>query len=51
MYDFSPEQETDLALRQGDIVTNLNTETGQDGWWYGTIGTKSGFFPRDYVMK
>ncbi len=51
MYDFEGEQDSDLPLKQGDIITGLKEDTGQEGWWYGTIGDRSGYFPRDYVMK
>jgi len=36
-----------LCFRKGDIITITQREEG--GWWEGTLGDKTGWFPSNYV--
>lgn len=48
VYDFPGELETHLTLRRGDVVHVHRKE--DNGWWRGTIGDKTGWFPNNYVQ-
>eukprot|EP00026_Physarum_polycephalum_P002600 Phypoly_transcript_02607.p1 GENE.Phypoly_transcript_02607~~Phypoly_transcript_02607.p1 ORF type:complete len:872 (+),score=218.83 Phypoly_transcript_02607:31-2616(+) len=48
LYDFEAENEDELNMRQGDIVTVLSKE--DDNWWEGELPTGArGKFPTNYV--
>ncbi|KAL6076183.1 Src y 2 domains [Balamuthia mandrillaris] len=49
LFDFEPESESELRLKQGDIVELSSCEEGAE-WWSGTLpdGSK-GAFPANYV--
>lgn len=49
LYDFTPQQDDDLQLSQGDIIAVL--EKPSDNWWKGTNTTTgtTGVFPANYV--
>lgn len=49
LYDFEPSGEGEIALKEGDIV--IVTRKDDDGWFYGSVGSKSGQFPESYVKK
>jgi Rho guanine nucleotide exchange factor 7 len=38
-----------LCFKKGDIITITQREDG--GWWEGTIGDKTGWFPSNYVKE
>ena len=48
MYDFPGELETHLSLHQGDVVNVHRKE--DNGWWRGTAGDRTGWFPNSYVQ-
>ena len=48
MYDFPGELETHLTLHRGDVVQVHRKE--DNGWWRGTVGDKTGWFPNGYVQ-
>ena len=49
LYDFEPQEEGELLMRKGDIVTVL--EKVDQNWWKGTCGQRSGLFPAPYVKE
>eukprot|EP01088_Endostelium_zonatum_P002172 TRINITY_DN1263_c0_g1_i1.p1 TRINITY_DN1263_c0_g1~~TRINITY_DN1263_c0_g1_i1.p1 ORF type:complete len:280 (+),score=84.70 TRINITY_DN1263_c0_g1_i1:73-912(+) len=48
-YDFDPQHDDELMLREGDIITV--SEKRDDGWWRGRIGGREGLFPANYVEE
>ena len=44
---FSSEREGDLSFDEGDIL--LVYWANKNGWWYGAVGSKQGWFPGSYV--
>jgi len=48
-FDFDPEHNDELTLREGDIV--VVTEKRDDGWWRGRVGGREGLFPGNYVEE
>lgn len=49
IYDYRPQQPEDLEFREGDKIQVLE-HTSPD-WWKGSIGSRSGMFPSNYVKK
>lgn len=47
LYDYKPQQPEDLELRTGDKIQVLE-HTSPD-WWKGSIGSRSGMFPSNYI--
>ncbi|XP_050421918.1 growth factor receptor-bound protein 2 [Adelges cooleyi] len=47
MYDFTPQEEGELAFKRGDVITVTNRT--DVNWWRGEIGTREGLFPAAYV--
>lgn len=48
LYDYKPQSDDDLELKENDIITLL--AKGKDGEWYrGQVGERSGWFPAKYV--
>ncbi|XP_067944610.1 SH3 domain-containing protein 19-like isoform X2 [Watersipora subatra] len=47
LYDFKAEHDSELSLKAGDIVTNVESVDGE--WSLGRIGEKSGIFPTAFV--
>ena len=44
---FSSEREGDLSFDEGDIL--LVYWANKNGWWYGAVESKQGWFPGSYV--
>ncbi|XP_071954653.1 SH3 domain-containing kinase-binding protein 1-like isoform X2 [Antedon mediterranea] len=51
VYDYQPENEDELALKEGDIVTILDKDSEDNGWWYGECHGKKGVFPDNFVVS
>ncbi|KAK0174069.1 hypothetical protein PV328_007186 [Microctonus aethiopoides] len=49
LYDYSPQDLDELALKEGDIVELIKEHEG--GWWHGKLKGKTGLFPSNYVEK
>ncbi|CAG5135714.1 unnamed protein product, partial [Candidula unifasciata] len=47
-FEYTAEQEDELSLKVGDIVTNVKTSDG--GWWEGELHGKKGLFPENFVQ-
>ncbi|KAH3765012.1 cdc42-interacting protein 4 [Pelomyxa schiedti] len=47
MYDYTATCDTELSFKEGEIF--VVSEQDSSGWWYATIGDKSGFVPQNYV--
>lgn len=47
LFEYQAQQEGDLSLRVGEIVTVLKQE---GGWWEGELNGASGVFPSNYVQ-
>lgn len=47
LYDFTPAGPGELALKAGDVVSNV--EQLDDDWYMGTCKNATGFFPINYV--
>ena len=48
LFDFEGIDETELNLREGDLITNI-METSSPDWLEGRVGNRKGFFPKNYV--
>mmetsp|Transcript_10099 Transcript_10099/g.15255 ORF Transcript_10099/g.15255 Transcript_10099/m.15255 type:complete len:303 (-) Transcript_10099:241-1149(-) len=50
LYDFDPENDDELPLKEGDIITVLNNLDSD--WWLGELGDgRSGLIPSNYVQN
>ncbi|XP_059909219.1 SH3 domain-containing protein 21 [Gadus macrocephalus] len=50
MFDYAPKTEDELELKKGNIVSIINKETEDEGWWEGKLDGRQGFFPDNFVM-
>lgn len=48
-YSFQGENNDELQFKKGDIITVTQREDG--GWWEGTLGDVTGWFPSNYVKE
>ncbi|KAI4805730.1 hypothetical protein KUCAC02_010329 [Chaenocephalus aceratus] len=49
LYDFTPEQDDELTLKEGDLLDICGKE--ENGWWFGKLDGKTGHFPSTYVEE
>ncbi|XP_069589182.1 nostrin [Ranitomeya imitator] len=49
LYPYEPQRADELSLEKGDCVIILRKV--DDGWWYGTLNGKKGYFPSTYVEE
>ncbi|XP_072275191.1 nostrin [Pyxicephalus adspersus] len=47
LYPYEPQRNDELGLQKGDLV--IIHKKSDDGWWYGTLNGKKGYFPSTYV--
>lgn len=48
LYNYTPLNADDLALKKGDIIILIEAPYGGE-WWKGTAGERSGWFPKNFV--
>lgn len=48
-YSFQRQNNDELQFKKGDIITVTQCEDG--GWWEGTLGDMTGWFPSNYVKE
>jgi hypothetical protein len=48
LYDYPGEQEGDLCFHEGDMIVLLDSGD-PSGWWEGSLGGTTGFFPSNFV--
>ncbi|XP_042636261.1 CD2-associated protein [Orycteropus afer afer] len=49
LFEYIPQNEDELELKIGDII-DINEEV-EEGWWSGTLNSKSGLFPSNFVKE
>ncbi|XP_014347076.1 nostrin [Latimeria chalumnae] len=49
LYDFQAKRDDELNLQAGDII--IIQQKDDEGWWYGTLQGKKGYFPSTYVEE
>lgn len=49
LFPYEPQNEDELELNEGDIVTILSKELPDKGWWKGELKGKIGVFPDNFV--
>lgn len=47
MFQYEAEQNDELTLSVGDIITNVDIQ--DQGWWEGEVKGKRGVFPENFV--
>ena len=47
LFDFTPQEEGELAFKRGDIIEVV--EKDDPNWWKGKLGGNEGLFPSNYV--
>ena len=47
LYDYTATCDTELSFKEGEEF--YVSEQDESGWWYATLGDKSGFVPQNYV--
>ncbi|CAL8113818.1 unnamed protein product [Orchesella dallaii] len=47
-HQYNPVNNDELQISVGDVITVTNPEDG--GWWEGTLGNQTGWFPSNYVV-
>lgn len=48
LFDFEASDENELSLKAKEKVKVLEAE--HPGWWFGQVGSKTGFFPASFVL-
>lgn len=48
LYDFIPQRDSDLMFNAGENIL-VERRREEDNWWYGSIGERRGWFPKNYV--
>ncbi|XP_013421485.1 SH3 domain-containing kinase-binding protein 1 isoform X5 [Lingula anatina] len=49
LYSYSAENDDELNLAEGDVITILDKELEDGGWWKGELDGKIGVFPDNFV--
>ncbi|GAA6231216.1 nostrin isoform X2 [Lates japonicus] len=49
LYDFTPQQDDELTLKEGDLLDIYTKE--ENGWWFGELNGQTGHFPSAYVEE
>ncbi|KAL1006533.1 hypothetical protein UPYG_G00073510 [Umbra pygmaea] len=49
IFPYDAQNEDELSIKEGDIVTIINRDCADVGWWLGELGGKKGVFPDNFV--
>ncbi len=49
LFDYTAENEDELSLTEGDIITVIDKDLDDQGWWRGRLSGKEGVFPDNFV--
>ena len=49
LFAYQRQNEDELTLKEGDIVTIVSKESDDKGWWRGELAGKIGVFPDNFV--
>ncbi|XP_019897501.1 SH3 domain-containing kinase-binding protein 1 isoform X3 [Esox lucius] len=49
IFPYDAQNEDELSIKEGDIVTIINRDCADVGWWMGELGGKKGVFPDNFV--
>lgn len=49
LYAYQPQNEDELKLAEGDVVSVLSKELPDKGWWKGELRGRIGVFPDNFV--
>lgn len=49
LFPYDGQNEDELSIKEGDIVTIINKECADAGWWMGELNGKQGVFPDNFV--
>lgn len=50
LFPYPPSNEDELELKEGDIISVINKELPDKGWWKGELRGKIGVFPDNFVV-
>ena len=50
-FDYEPKNEHELRLREGDIVTVLDRNTGDKAFWKGELNGQVGLYPHNFTVR
>ncbi|KAJ6638723.1 CD2-associated protein [Pseudolycoriella hygida] len=50
LFPYPPSNEDELELKEGDIISIINKELPDKGWWKGELRGKIGVFPDNFVI-
>ncbi|XP_030851209.1 SH3 domain-containing kinase-binding protein 1 isoform X4 [Strongylocentrotus purpuratus] len=51
IYDYEPKNGDELQLKKGEIVTVIDRDAGDSGWWKGEVNGKTGVFPDNFTEE
>jgi len=49
LYDFEPQKKSDLGFKAGERIM-IEFRKDSDNWWFGSIGGRKGWFPKNYIQ-
>ena len=49
LFAYQRQNDDELTLKEGDIVTIVSKESDDKGWWRGELAGKIGVFPDNFV--
>ncbi|XP_026093694.1 SH3 domain-containing kinase-binding protein 1-like isoform X2 [Carassius auratus] len=49
IFPYEAQNEDELSIKEGDIVTIVNKDCADAGWWLGELNGKQGVFPDNFV--
>ncbi|XP_059380813.1 SH3 domain-containing kinase-binding protein 1-like isoform X3 [Carassius carassius] len=49
IFPYEAQNQDELSIKEGDIVTIINKECADAGWWLGELNGKQGVFPDNFV--